>query len=908
MGANGSGFWEGGLDGLVGRDDTLTTLRELLDGGGRTAVVTGIPGAGKTSVLEVVARAESADGRLVLPLTSHASDRPLAFGVLVDLLMLAPGAESILETILPTTSRAYAVDALRLRLDVLAWLERLGEDRPVVVILDDAQWCDESSLSVLGFVSRRLAGSRASLLVAVRGDAPPPALAGNPDVQLSALDDRDAATLLRRAGVHLDSLTAPVVIARAAGNPLALLELGRAALLGRSVEATPSSVESAFAEQVAAQPARTRSVLLLAAAGDGEIAVLARAVGPDRLPDDLAPAEDAGLVRVADRAVRFRHPLVRSATYAAASTADRLAAHARLAEALHDDPERRAWHRAEATVAPDEQVAEALEAASRLAERRGATPEAARLMIRAAELSVERSARDARMFEAALINTAAGRFDWVAEIGPRLQLESSDPAIQIRAAHLAAYALAQMERSGDARRALIHVLEQLLDTDPALGWSSLTTLAVLAYRTGRDTEEVAAWLEAYDRATESLPATEQSLLVPACRAWIRMQIDPVSRPPDILELIRTSVPSTSTVGQLAAAHDMLLGAAAWLLDEPALATEWLERAVATMRREDKPGQMTQTLVALALVRFSVGDFDGVDQAARLVLDIAEATNQSWALTDAAELQARVAAARGDTERSRELCDQLLLELTPGESLALEATIRTTMSWVLLAERDVHGAWQSIRWLFDDHGEPRHLHISYRELGHYAAAAARVGASEALQQVLAVAERRVVEPRAYHRLQLARARALAAGEDAEQWHVAAVNDPEAVQWPFELANAQLEYGAWLRRRHRQAEARLQLQSALGTFVRLGTRAWEDLARTELRAAGVATEVPEPLAWASLTAQEREVVRLAASGKTNPEIAAALYLSPRTVSTHLYNAFPKLGVASRAQLRDVVPEMT
>lgn len=908
MGQNGSGFWAGERDGLVGRDETLTTLRELLDTGSRTAVVTGIPGAGKTSVLEVVARAEAADGRLVLPLTCHASERPLAFGMLVDLLMLAPGAESILESILPTTSRAFAVDALRLRLEVLAWLERLGEERPVVVILDDAQWCDESSLSVLGFVSRRLAGTRTSLLAAARGDAPPPALVGNPDVALPALDDRDAAVLLRRAGVHLDSLAAPVVIERAAGNPLALLELGRAAVLGRAVEATPSSVESAFGQQVALLPERTRAVLLLAAAGDGEVSVLARAVGPDRLPDDLAPAEDAGLVRVSDRVVRFRHPLVRSATYGAASTADRLAAHARLSEAHHDDPERSAWHRAEATVVPDEQVAEALALASGLAQRRGATPEAARLMIRAAELSVDRSTRDGRMLEAVLINTSAGRFDWVAEIGTRLRLESPDPVIQIRAAHLAAYALAQMERSGDARRALVHVLERLEHADPALGWSTLTTLAVLAYRTGRNTDEVAAWLDAYDRASETAPETENSFLVPACRAWIRMQIDPVSRPADILELIRDAPPSESEIGQLAAAQEMMLGAAAWMLDEPALATERLEAAVAIMRREDKPGQMTQTLVALALVRFSVGDFDGVDQAARLVLDIAEATNQSWAITDAAELQARVAAVRGDTERARELCDRLLLELTPGESVALEATLRTTMSWVRLAERDVQGAWQDVRWLFDDDGEPRHVHISYRELGHYAASAVRAGATDELLRVLEVAERRLAVPRAYHRLELARARALATGEDAEQWHVAAVTDPEAARWPFELASAQLEYGAWLRRRHRQAEARLQLGPAVETFTRLGARPSADLARAELRAAGVATEDPERSAWADLTGQEREVVRLAASGMTNPEIAAALYLSPRTVSTHLYNAFPKLGVTSRAQLRDVVPEMT
>lgn len=907
MGQGGSGFWAGERDGLVGRDETLTTLHDLLDSGARTAVVTGIAGAGKTSVLGVVARAEAADGRLVLPLTCHVSDRDLAFGVLVDLLMLAPGCASVLELVVPTGSRTEPVDALRLRLEVLGCLERLGEERPVVVVLDDAQWCDESSLSVLGFVSRRLAGSPVSLLAAVRGDTVPDPLAHHPVVELTALNDRDAAVMLRRAGVDLDLLALPGVLERAAGNPLAILELGRMAVAGAPGQKAPSSVEASFVRQVARLPAATREVLLLAAAGDAELSVLGRVITPDRLLADLEPAESADLVSIVERTVRFRHPLVRSAVYSAAPAVDRQAAHARLATAYAEDPERAAWHRGEATVVPDDEVAAGLEVAADLARRRGASSEAARFMVRASELSVDRAERERRLLQAVLIHGAAGHFDWAARVGSELRSQADDPVVRAYAAQYAAYAMAQTERLSAARRLLVEVLDQLRDSDPYLGWSALTTLAVLSYRAGWDGGEVERWLEVYERVTEEHPADQVSPMVPAARAWVRMQLAPTSRPADLVALVHEAPVLDADVLEVAAANEMLLGATAWLLDEPAVAIERLERSIAMMRRADRSGEMTAALSALTLVKFAVGDYDAVDQAGRLALDIAEATNQRSALVDAYQVQARVAAIRGDAERARELCHRVLLEITVGETLALEVIVRVTMSWVRLAEHDVQGAWHEIEWIFDENGEPRHSHISYRELGHYAATAMRAGAASELDKVVTVAERRLGGG-AYHQLNLTRAKALLAGDDAEPWHLAAVNEPAAQQWPFDLANAQLEYGAWLRRHHRQADARHQLQSALDTFARLGTRGWEELARTELRAAGVATEAPEPMAWANLTAQEREVVRLAATGMTNPEIGAALYLSPRTVSTHLHRAFPKLGVTSRAQLRDVVPDLT
>jgi DNA-binding CsgD family transcriptional regulator len=903
MSPNGTGLWAGELDGLVGRDAVLAALRDLLHERGRTVVVTGLAGAGKTSVLAVAARALSAEGRLVLPASGYESDRDLAFGVLVDLLSSAPDAERVLGQVLADPDRATAIDPLLLRLDVLAWLQRLSATRPVVLLADDLQWWDDSTLSVLGFVSNRLRGSNISLLAATRDDVPPPPLRHCAQVPLPPLTDVEARVLLRRAGL---ATRAPWVLERAAGNPLALLELGRAAA-GTREGVPPSSVETSFREQVAELPGAARWALLLAAAGDGNLTVLGRTMDPARLVDALAPAEAAGLATIAGRAVRFRHPLVAAAVYALASTTDRLAAHAALSAAYADDPARAAWHRAEATVAADEEVAAALVAASELAARRGASAEAARLLARAAELSPDRTDREQRLLGAVQTSVNAGNFEWVIETGGRLQLEAGDPSIQILAAQATAYALAQTQRSGAARRALVRVLEKLVDVDPLSGWSSLTTLAALTYRCGWDRAEVARWLAAYDAATSAAGPDSFPAMVPAARAWVRMQIDPLSNPEDVLDLVRHA-PVPAYPGFLRGSHEMLLGAAAWLLDEPATALERLGRALDIMRDADTPGEMVQTVIALALVQLQTGDYEGADEASRLIIDMSESRNQYNALSDGYDLQARVAGLRGDTSRARDLCGRILQELPVGEALAVELSVGITMSWVLLAENDVGAAWTEVRPLFDDDGEPAHPHLSYQQLGHYAASAARAGELEQLARVVEVADQRLRRPRPYHRLQLARARALLTGDDAERWHAAAVAEQRAADWPFELANARLEYGAWLRRRHRPTEARAQLQPALDVFDRLGTRAWAELARAELRATGVATQEPEPSAWSHLTAQEREVVRLAALGRTNPEIAAALYLSPRTVSTHLYNAFPKLGVTSRAQLRDVVPDAT
>ena len=898
MGAAGTGLWAGGLDGLVGRDAALLRLRELLVEGSRTAVLLGIPGAGKSAVLSYVARAAAGDGWTVLGVTGHVADRGLPFAALVDLLTAA-GVSGGLDQV-------GADDPLRLRLDVLGRLEQVAAEAPLLVVLDDVQWFDDSSLAVFAFVANRLVSSQVSFVLAARGDAAPPGLAGHPVVDLPSLDDVEAIALLRRSGLDLNAITRQCVIERASGNPLALLELARA-IAGPDGEARgvlPSSVEAAFAAELDELPVPTRRVLLLTAAGAGELRVLGRVIPPGQLVVDLAPAEATGLVQVIGRQVRFRHPLARAAAYSSATTEQRLRAHQDLAAAYDEDPDRRIWHRAEATLVPDEQVAVLLVEAAERARLRGANVEAARAMTRAAELSPDRHDRDERLLESVSLSLPSGHFEWLVDIATRVRDESDDPSVRARASHYIAYALARTTRQGAARQALLDALEQLVHVDRVYGWGSLTALASLSYASGGDARILAHWL---DRFCQEAPTAEApyDLLEEAAKAWVRMATDPFARPADIIALVRSAPsPDHTMAPDLVAAYEMLLGAAAWLLDESTVAAVRLARAVDVMERTHSPGQLIQTLVGLGTVHFDLGAYDAADHVGRLLVDIADAEQLTYTGDNGRELRARVAGVRGDVEEVRRLSGEVLIHLDAGETVALECNVRVALGYAMFSHHDAAGCFDQLRGLFRPDGQPVHAHVAYRSLADVVAAGVRAGRADDVRPILAVAAERLREPGPRHRLALARSRALLAGADAEAFHEAATAEPEFAQWPFELANARLEYGAWLRRRHRPTAARDQLQPAYDVLDRLGARAWADLARSELRAAGVATAEPASSAWADLTAQERQVVRLASSGLTNREIGASLYLSPRTVSAHLYKAFPKLGVTARSQLRDIV----
>jgi DNA-binding CsgD family transcriptional regulator/tetratricopeptide (TPR) repeat protein len=886
MGA--SGRWAGGADGLVGRDDTLDQLRSFVDEGDRTALVVGIPGAGKSSVLTGLRRAAAADGWVIRSASGHQADRDLPFALLADLLPIDG---------LPLS------EPLALRRAVLESLEAEAGDRSLLVVVDDAHWCDESSLAVLGFIANRLSGSGVSLVAAARDDQVPAVLVDHPRVDLRPLTDRESELVIRRAGIDLDSLTRPSVIERAAGNPLALLELARAAAAGE-VGVFASSVESLFADEVKRLPDTTRSLLVLAAAGTGDLAILGRALGADQLVADLAPAERTGLVRVVDRELRFRHPLARSAAYSCATTLERVSAHRQLADAYADDPDRQVWHRAEAAVVPDETVARQLVDAADRARQRGAHVEAARALTRAAELSPDRHDRDMRRLDAIALGLPAGHVRWLAELARELCDESPDRDVRARASHYLAYALSHTARQDAARRALVTAIEQLVEIDPYEAMGSLSTLAYLTYSSGSDSRLVAAWLARIGSLMRDVTPTPLTAPADGSHYYIDAVIDPLHAPPATLDFLRHErIGERVDAPNFIAVTEMTLGAAAWTYGETGAALERLRRAVEVMQRSNYLAMLPQTLAGLAQVQFDAGLYDDVDRSARILVDLADAANLPYVAAVGRVLAAEVAAVRGDAPTTRGLAEEVLLDLDVGESLAVEAFVNVALGFSALGESDVASCFDHLRQLFRRNGEPVHAHISYLFLADVVAAAVRAGRSDEIRDVMTVADRQLTGAVPRCRFQLARARALVAGDDAEQFHLEATLFPAAGQWPLAHANARLEYGVWLRRRHRPTAARVELRAAHDVFGRLGARPWAEITRTELRAAGITLE-PTLSTWNDLTAQERQVVRLAAAGMTNREVAASLYLSPRTVSAHLYNAFPKLGVTARSQLRDIV----
>ena len=411
------------------------------------------------------------------------------------------------------------------------------------------------------------------------------------------------------------------------------------------------------------------------------------------------------------------------------------------------------------------------------------------------------------------------------------------------------------------------------------------------------------WLARLEQSAVELAAPFDAV-ARADRAWIRVGAHPMQRPPEVVRLVRETVaidPATSV--DAAATQALMLGGTALLLDETRVAREWYARAVDVMGRTH-PEQLPQTSASprwsgtWARWTSSTGWPGGWPTCRRRGISASSAI--------ARELQGRVAAVRGDADRARTLLDAALVGVEIGEDIALETSVRLSKAYLAFSEGDAEEEFEQLRAAFRADGRACHQRVSYRALGDLAAAAVRQGRATELTPILDQARELLVGAGPRNVARLARADALLE-QDAERADALfrAAIEPPAENWPFELALTRLDYGAALRRQRRIAEARTQLQASYDVFQRLGASPWADRARTELRATGLREgRVDAVEGWTRLTSQEREVVRLAAAGRSNREIAALLYVSPRTVGVHLYRAFPKLGVTSRSQLRDIV----
>ncbi|MFE2665419.1 helix-turn-helix transcriptional regulator [Streptomyces mirabilis] len=914
---------------IVGRDHELALLSRLVDAltTGRTGalLMTGGPGAGKSALLDAAARMARRSGVRVLRCRGSEGESGLAFAGLHQL--LRPFLD--LDEGLPTRQRAALLgvfglddgtrtvsDPLLTSLGALTLLSDAAEHGPLLLVIDDTHWLDLGTLDVLAFMARRLEGEPVALLLAARDTAVPAQLDRQIDrLTIEPLDPAAAGRLLDRQPRPPAGRARSRVLEQAAGVPLALVELARAVARDPAAaheDALPLTdrLEAIFAADLPELPPVTRALLLFAAAAESaELPVILSAVGDRATPDDWLPAERAGLVRIDADRVRFRHPLIRSAVYRAATYTERRTAHRALADVLVGDPDRRAWHHAAAASGVDEEAARELDDSAARAQRRGGYAAAATALERAARLSPDPTVRAGRLVRAATMAMYAGHPRWVGELSAQVATLTDEPALLAEASLLAGWALAVTTRFAGSLGFLLPVAEAAVDEDPVLTLDALATATTPAYNSGAPEHR-----ENILRIVERVPPQDDE----TGRLWALAGCDPVRNRAQALELLAATwtapLPKPGSGVDIPLSRLVVSGGAAWVLDETAEAIRLFGAAMDHLRRSPTSGANATVAQALALALYESGSWTKARAALDEAYGLAAEGGLENVVVGAPVLRATLLALRGDTEEARAAVQRAVHGIDLPNCRSLQARTHYALGAAALAEGDHAAAYDRFRAVYTRQPEPAplHFHASDYYLADLVAAAVRTGRAEDARLVLDTARRRLAEGETSARLTAIVHRAealLAEPDDAERHFTAALADPAGDQWPFERAQVRLDYAEWLRRRRRAVEARPLLAAALEVFERLGTRPWTDRTRAELRAAGV-TPASAPAdsadSLAELTPQQLQIARLAAAGLTNREIGERIFLSPRTVGFHLYRIFPKLGITSRAQLRDALPE--
>ncbi|UNO43448.1 LuxR family transcriptional regulator [Streptomyces sp. MST-110588] len=897
---------------VVGREtETADIMRRVASGRSRSEVLilAGDPGVGKSVLLDLVTDRARREGGRVLRAVGSESEAHLGFAglhqmlrpVLDGLERLPPRQRTALRAVLGLDDCPEAPDGMLVALAVLTLVSDLAEPAPLLMVVDDAQWIDRASLDVLSFVARRMDSEPVTLLVGVRAAATLPGLdKGYERLEIGPLSAEAAARLLDRQPTPPTGRTRVRILREAAGNPLALVELARAAATRRpdgSGTAGPLPVtdrlERIFTGHAESLPEATRrSLLLLAAADSMDVPTASREL-PEAGDKAWVPAERAGLIRQDGPWISFRHPLIRSAVYHAASFGERRQAHLALAELLSEEPDRRAWHLAAASTRPAEDVSAALRQTADRARRRGGYAAAAAALERAAELSPRRADQARLLTEAAVTAVFTGQLGWVEHLAAEVRERSDDPDLISRAS-LAVGQLMSLRRHHTAAFALLVRLagEAAAARSPRV-LDALAAAAVVRYYSGEQSQR--------QQIEDLLPATPDSAARGALHAWVPVVSDPngagASLVPELPRLITEARDDATGLTALAIV--------AWLLDQTTLAARTFDEAFG---RWQTHGPVPAGLgCAAGWTYLEQGRWADARSVAAEFSTVASTAGLDHAEACAKALDATVLALLGRPADARRAAGRALALVDPLESRSVAVFARRALGLAAVAEGDYDTAYAQFRSAFTDDGDPVHYHVSYTVLAELAAAAVRRGRQQDAAELVERSARHLGRGMSARITALVdRARALLAEpEHAEPYFQAALADDAGEQRPFERAQTQLDYGEWLRRQRRIAAARPLLTTALDTFQRLGARPWAERAKAELRAAGVeAAGSVVPSAFTELSSQQQQIVQLAARGLTNREIGEKLFLSPRTVGSHLYRVFPKLGIIARSQLRDVV----
>jgi DNA-binding CsgD family transcriptional regulator len=895
--------------GLLGRETEIGQVESALAGvadHGTALLVSGAPGIGKTSLLELAAKRARLRGYRVLAITAVESEANLPYA----------GLQQLLQPVLPSAGNladpqnAALLSALGMRsgpppemflvaLAALNLIAGVGGEEPVCAIADDAQWLDPPTASVLTFIARRLESTRALLVIGLRdGFETPVRSAHLPEIQLGPLDDAASTELLTRVAPTLVPALRRRILDEALGNPLALVELPRALrqtadgeeMTGHNMPLT-DRLERTFSAQASRLPKATQCALEVAALdvepSVNEVLSATRLLARSEVSIDvLEPALGAGLIAISGARVRFRHPLIRSALEQAAAPGQRRAGHLALADVIAD-PDRRAWHRARSVLGADEGAAADLEAAAARAQDRGAAASALGALELAASLTPDSAVRARRLLAAAELAfqlgdpTAVGR---LLDAAARLELSPHDvarmtwlreifhdgaPGDPAAVAKLVASARAA---SGEGDRHL--ALNLLQGAGLRCFWA--------------DPGEAAR-----DLVREAVDELARDGMDPRI-----LEIASLAAPIDSAAMVSAKVRQLALVNTADSVDTQLLGLAAYAAGDITQAIELMDRAAPTLRAQGRLGLLAQLHVMRALAGLNVGQFTEALRQAEEGNRLAVETAQPIWTAMSQMTRGVLLGLRGD-----EVLAQRLIS-TAGETLAalrLAVLYRQTefaYGMVAMTAGRNSDAFEHFAAMFDSD-------VGARMAAPYVIeSAVRAGRDDEAHRLLRRLEAlatRTPAPLVHIGLRYGRALLAEESEARDLYEIALTAEP---QWPFDRARMQMSYGSWLRRQRHITESRPHLREAHDIFASLGLQPWADRARAELRASGERTPEPSPTVREALSPQELQIAQLAATGLSNREIADRLFLSHRTVGAHLYHVYPKLGIVSRSELRQAL----
>ena len=868
-------------------------------------VLRGEAGIGKTALLRYVT--DRAAGFSVARCMGVESEMELAFTGLHDLCtpmlscldaMIEPQREAL--SVALGLASGERPESFLVALAALNLLAQAAEERPLLCVVDDVQWLDQATAQVLGFVGRRLLAEPVGLVFAARTTAASEdPLAGLPDLRLSGLDEQSAQALLASVTTaRLDESVRRRIVEEAHGNPLALLELGVLDFAGGfalpDAVSVPHRIQDQYLTRLRGLSRATQRLVLVAAADPvGDPTLLQRAAQTLGLGTDAVElAVDAGLLDI-DAGVRFRHPLLRSAVYQAAEVEQRRAAHAALAEATdpHSDPDRRAWHRAYAAGAADEEVAAEVIGSADRAARRGGVAAAAAFWERAVALTPDPGRRAARALVAAEAKYAAGDFAATGKLLAAAHIGPLDEYGHARVELMRARIAFKLNRGADAPSLLLHAAQRLEPLDAELARQTLLEALLAAIYVGRLADgcglaEVARGAKSVPLDPEPLPHPHLLLRGLAVRALDGY----VAAAPLLKDALRQYLAQPRELDVLCHPYCFV---AAELWDEEA----WFDIANGQVQLARSSGTLSRLVEALnGLAVFSIH----VGELAQAEALISEEKNIQLGITEPLTSYAAVllAAWRGDAPRTADLMDQMTVSASSrGEGMALtfveyaKAVLHNGLADYELAAVAAHSASSDDRLVIPHLPLPELVEAAMRsgQLAHAAAACERLSAMAAVSGT----------DSARGAATLARA-LVADGDVADDLYREAIEVLVGTRMASHLARARLCYGEWLRRTDRRAEAGTQLRAAFDAFAAMGANAFAGRARLELEATGAKVRTYREDPGVELTPQEHQIAQLARTRRTNPEIGAELFLSARTVEWHLRNIFTKLAISSRHEL--------